>query len=227
MRGVSWLRGLRPRIFALTTLVALAAVGVTAWLTLRETTGQVNSTTTARRDATDLIFRELSDYALLHGTWEGVAETVRLLAARTGQRIRLLTSDGFPVVDTAAGTPATTFGGPSAVLMPVPNLRIPDTAYPSAVPKSFGTATTPPPPLDNQVWDALVSYRYSVLLAACLTRGHLPVRRNADSPWGMPRIAPGSPPAGASADGPAQAQCVSAAQTGAAVADFGRLFACH
>jgi len=212
LRGLSWLRGLRPRIFALTTLVALAAVGVTAWLTLRETTGQVNSTTTARRDATELIYRELSDYALLHGTWEGVSETVASLAARTGQRIRLLTSDGLPVVDTAAGTPATTFGGPSAVLMAVPILKLPSTAL---------------PPLDNQVWGALVSYRYSVLLAACLTRDHLPVRRDADSPWGVPRVEPGSPPAGATANEPVKAQCVNDARAGAGVVDSSRIFACQ
>jgi two-component system sensor histidine kinase BaeS len=220
VRGASWFRGLRLRIFALTALVALAAVGVTAWLTLRETTGQVNSTTTARRDATERIYRELSDYALLHGTWEGVAETVQSLAARTGQRIRLLATDGFAIVDTAAGTPATTFGSPSAVLTAVPNLRIPNTVLPDT-----GAGTAPPPPLDNQVWDALVSYRYSVLLAACLTRGHLPIRRGADSPWGVPRIEPGPLPTSMSADAPAQ--CLSAERAGAGVADFSRIFACH
>jgi len=185
------LRGLRLRVFALTTLVALAAVGATAWLTLWQTSVQVSDTGTAYDKLLRTVGPQLEDYARLHGTWEGVAETAQSIAARTGKRIRLLDSSDWTIVDTAAGAPATSVGPPMTLdVRPSPNF--------------IGSATP------DQVWEAALGYRRSVLLAACLTRKELPIMSQDGTP----------------ADRQAREECVNASVVMPAAAEKARLDAC-
>ncbi|WP_189929816.1 sensor histidine kinase [Streptomyces sulfonofaciens] len=84
-------------------LIAACSVAGTAWLAvqttasaLREEQGQVLS------EDTDTL-RRLSGYAATHADWDGVADELHALAARTGRRIALTTADRRPVADSAAG----------------------------------------------------------------------------------------------------------------------------
>ena len=94
--------GFRRRVFVLVMLVTVAATGATAWLTLRQATTQVRESAEARQQDVLRITEGLRAYGLAHGTWDGVAATVRSLAELTGQRI--LVSDATRIFPQGGGT---------------------------------------------------------------------------------------------------------------------------
>ncbi|MGW8765761.1 HAMP domain-containing sensor histidine kinase [Streptomyces sp. NPDC055815] len=149
----------RLRVFSLVLLVAVAASGATAWLTLRQLTGQVRESAAADRQSIAAITEELRAYGAGHGTWEGVAATVRTLAEETGQRIRISTDRQGQLADsdTLLGRdPRPGSTAPALLVDPRPQLDFP------------------------QVWEAgsmrkvtpsvIKRYGDNVTYAACLTR---------------------------------------------------------
>ncbi|MFD0576659.1 hypothetical protein [Dactylosporangium darangshiense] len=73
----------RARIFALILVVAVAAIGTTAYLSFRLTARQISD---SQRQATQHV-ADIADtvrsYARRHGSWAGVAEKVRQLSRPT------------------------------------------------------------------------------------------------------------------------------------------------
>jgi hypothetical protein len=120
----------RLRVLALVSLVALTAIGATAYLAYMQASRQVTQSAEADRNTVGRVIDELTGYARRHGTWEGVAWTVRDLGNATGQRIKLVTQSGTVVVDTdtLAGWRARPVTDRSTPIDPRPILTIPDRA---------------------------------------------------------------------------------------------------
>ncbi|MCO1580672.1 ATP-binding protein [Crossiella sp. SN42] len=105
-RRVSPHRSLVVKLLASSVLIAVAAVGLTMWLTatttseaIRQEQGQVLAD-----DAS--IYDGLAGYAATHPSWAEVGPLVRELAARTGRRIAVTDQDRRILADSAApGTP--------------------------------------------------------------------------------------------------------------------------
>jgi len=142
-------------------LVAVSATAATAWLTLRQASQQINDSATADRAQLDEIVSRLKEYGSQHGTWEGVSDLVMDLRIRTGQRIHLVDESGTVIVDTDTEEQRTArpLGITTAFVDPRPVLVLGDGQ---------------PDPVAATV-KAIRSYRSGVLLAACLTRGSIPV----------------------------------------------------
>jgi two-component system sensor histidine kinase BaeS len=90
----------RLRIFLLVMVVAVTAIGATAWLTLSLTSRAFNEA----QDSADRHRYEIADqvarYGLLHGRWPGVDALAGELSRQTGLHIRLITLDQTVLVDT-------------------------------------------------------------------------------------------------------------------------------
>ncbi|MEU1225513.1 ATP-binding protein [Streptomyces sp. NPDC005828] len=152
----------RLRVFSLVLLVALAATAATAWLTLRQVTGQLRESAAADRQSVAAITEELRAYGAGHGTWEGVAATVRALAERTGQRIRIGTDRQGQIADsdTLLGRDPRP-GGTAPPLLADPR---PILTFPSGWDAGSMRKVTP---------TVIGRYTSNVAYAACLTRlGH-------------------------------------------------------
>jgi two-component system sensor histidine kinase BaeS len=149
----------RLRVLVLVSLVAVTAVGATAYLAFRQASRQVTESADADRQTVMRIVDALTSYARLHGTWEGVPDTVSRLAAETGQRIKLVSEVGEVVVDTdiQEGRSAREVPDPPVLADPHVDLRLP------------GTITGPVNPWDTTA-QAITQYRRGVRFAACLTR---------------------------------------------------------
>ncbi|MGW4378392.1 sensor histidine kinase [Kitasatospora sp. NPDC004531] len=101
-------RSLTARLLALSALVSLCSIAATAWLAARTTTGAIQQEQTQAIADHTRIYRQLLGYAATHPDWNDAQDTVRQLAAATGQRI-VLTTPGFePVLDSTPGQ-----GGPA------------------------------------------------------------------------------------------------------------------
>lgn len=149
----------RVRVFALFLLVVVAATAATAWLTLAQVTRQVRESAAADRQVVAGITEALRQYALDHGTWDGVGGTVRALARDTGQRIRITDATGAQLADSdvllgreprAGGTAAPLFVDPR-----------PEPVFP-------GGGFVPSQP--KMTASAIDRYTRSVTYAGCLTR---------------------------------------------------------
>jgi two-component system sensor histidine kinase BaeS len=151
----------RLRVLALVSLVAVIAVGATAYLAFRQASRQVSESVAADQETSRHIVDALDDYAQHHGTWEGVPQTVHNLATGTGQRIKLVTDSGIVVVDTDTleGRTARAVTTPPVVVDPRPSLTLP----------AQGVS------LSDATLQAISRYRSGVRLAACLTRQGLRV----------------------------------------------------
>ncbi|KQX11754.1 histidine kinase [Streptomyces sp. Root431] len=180
----------RLRVFSLILLVALAATSATAWLTLRQVTGQLRESAAADRQSVTRITEELRAYGANRGTWDGVAPTVRALAEKTGQRIRVGTDRQGQIADSdvlLGRDPRPGGTAPALLVDPRPVLDFPPSFTPASMPKVTASVI--------RAYDSGVTY------AACLTRvGHkVTVLRGK---FGMPLfqdggIAPGGVPGGA------------------------------
>lgn len=159
----------RRRVFVLVMLVTVAATGATAWLTLRQATTQVRESTDARQQDVLRVTEGLRRYGLTHGTWDGVAGTVRSLAERTGQRILISDDSGILLADsdTLRGLPSRPAGTAPAVLVdPRPEPRFSAEAVPLSLVKFTATA------IDD--------YRTGTAYAVCLTRSGADVTYRTD-----------------------------------------------
>jgi two-component system, OmpR family, sensor histidine kinase BaeS len=152
----------RLRVLAVVMLVAVTAVGATAWLTLRQASQQITDSATTNQQVIDLVHHAVLEYGQTHGTWEGVPDTVIQLSNRTGQRIHLVSETGVVVADSDqldGVTPRPL--GTSLTLVdprPTPDLTAAGSDAPGAVLKM------------------IVVYRTGVRFAACLTRNGWQVR---------------------------------------------------
>jgi len=164
----------RVRVLVLVTFVAIAATAATAWLVLRQASQQVRASAAADRQVIALITDSLTAYGRRHGTWEGVPDLVRLLAAQTGQRIRLVTESGVVVVDTD------TLDGRTARL-PAASPSLVDVRPVFTLPAGVADP-------DKVVAAVIDEYRRGIRLAACLTRIGSPVDVST-GPYGLPRFA--------------------------------------
>ncbi|WP_225803031.1 cell wall metabolism sensor histidine kinase WalK [Streptomyces sp. NK15101] len=181
----------RLRVFALVLLVAVAATAATAWLTLRQVTGQLRESAAADRQSVARITGELHAYGSTHGTWDGVAATVRGLSRETGQRIRIGTGSQGQIADSDAllgRDPRPGGTAPPLLVDPRPRLDLPESFDPGSLAKVTGTM--------------IHEYAAGVTYAACLTRaGHTVTVR--PGKYGVPVLgdggkAPGAPAGSAS-----------------------------
>ncbi|MFD3529960.1 sensor histidine kinase [Streptomyces sp. NPDC058664] len=185
----------RLRVFALVLLVAVAATAATAWLTLRQVTGQLRESAAADRQSVARITGELRTYGETHGTWDGVSGTVRTLSEETGQRIRVAVGSQGQIADsdTLLGRDPRPGGtAPPLLVDPRPRLEIPASFDPGSMRKVTAAMIA--------VYDSGVTY------AACLTRaGHtidvlpgkfgIPVFQDGGkAPGGLPGSAPCAQP---------------------------------
>jgi two-component system, OmpR family, sensor histidine kinase BaeS len=165
----------RLRVLALVALVAVTATAVTAWVTLEQASRQVSQSANAAREDVDLITDGVTGYGRTHGTWEGIASEVEQLGFQTGQRVRLTTEFNEVLVDTdhLAGRAARDVSSPPISINPRPSLVL------------SPELRTEPEMIEATLVE-IDSYRSGVLLAACLTRGLVPVT-TVEGPHGVPR----------------------------------------
>ncbi|WP_326999676.1 ATP-binding protein [Dactylosporangium sp. NBC_01737] len=159
----------RIRVFALVLLIAVTAIGLTAWLSVRLTAGQfAESQQTATRNELSTVdtFRT---YALRHGTWAGIDKVVQRLSSTNQQRIRLTNLYGQVTVDTdhlanRAARPVITS---PALIDPRPTLVFPPAEL--AAQASPGVEAKVGNRLEAVTLQNIVEYRQTVLFARCLT----------------------------------------------------------
>ncbi|WP_394620487.1 sensor histidine kinase [Lentzea sp. JNUCC 0626] len=92
------------KIAALVVVTVVAAVAATAWLTLRETTRQVEKSVEVAWQELDDVAQEIKLHGLLRGSWDDVGTVLPALAQRLGQRVRVVLTDGTVLADTQPGT---------------------------------------------------------------------------------------------------------------------------
>jgi len=168
----------RLRVLALVSVVAVCAVGATAYLAYRQTARQVTESAAADRDTVTQIVNTLDAFARRHGTWEGVSRTVRELSGNSGQRIKLVTESDLVIVDsdTLANRTARAVAGPPVVVDPRPTL-------------TFSTGSDAS--LREATLEAIQRYRAGIRFAACMTRHGVGVT-TLEGPGGIPIFLPGS-----------------------------------
>jgi two-component system sensor histidine kinase BaeS len=89
----------RLRIFVLVMVVAVTAIGATAWLTLRLTQRELSQAEHAAADHQNDIVNAVQDYGLRHGYWPGVDQVVTAQSDQTRLHIQLRTGDSDIVAD--------------------------------------------------------------------------------------------------------------------------------
>lgn len=89
------------RLLLASALIALGSVAATAWIAAATTTKALKEEQGQDLAADNRILAELSGYAATHPDWKGVRTAVRDLAATTGRRIALTTTDRALIADSA------------------------------------------------------------------------------------------------------------------------------
>ncbi|GAA4715160.1 sensor histidine kinase [Phytohabitans rumicis] len=198
----------RLRVLALVMLVAVTAIGATAWLTLRQASQQITESDRADQRVVQLVHDQLLSYGQRHGTWEGVPSTVIDLGQQTGERIHLASETGVVVSDTDQldGRTARPLGSDVTLVDPRPTITLPTNGDPS-----------------GSVLKSITVYRLGVRFAACLTRSGYDVTMTSGA-LGVPGFA-----AAAGTDKTAEADCQERArEPGRDLAvDQQRIEACH
>lgn len=172
----------RLRVFLLVMLVAVTAIGATAWLTLSLASKQISDAVATSNRNTDVIAENLGKFAHDRGTWSGVDGFVLNLSNNYKVRIRMATISGEVIVDTdhLAGKAARPTVGAASLVDPRPKLVIPERVRPPD-----GPANTDPALADKlrrgdaqvtseaREWvrQAVYDYRYTVHLTACAWTG--------------------------------------------------------
>ena len=178
----------RLRIFLLVMVVAVTAIGATAWLTLSLTSREIARSQAAadrhRYEIADAIAR----YGRLNGRWPGVDALVRDLSAQTGLHIRIATLDQTVLADSdnLAGRPVGQVR-PGPMLIdarpeigdwisepggPVLSLQLPEKLPPDALlPADLFTPVADRPVLNT--WAArmllqLAQYRAALITVRCI-----------------------------------------------------------
>lgn len=164
----------RLRALLLVVIVAVTATTATAWLVLRQATGQVRDSVTASQQQAKEITASLREYGAAHATWAGIEDTVVALSSRSDQRIRVETTGGALLADSdlLAGHPARRVVGVPLLVDARPSLTLPE----------LESATT----LARLTIGAIAQYRRDAAYAACLTRAGVPVLVTTGSD-GVPR----------------------------------------
>jgi two-component system, OmpR family, sensor histidine kinase BaeS len=90
----------RLRIFLLVMLVAVTAIGATAFLTLSLTSREVTRSQEAARRHAQEIIDEIGGYGRAQGRWELLSQVAVGLSERTELHIQLTTTDDVTIVDT-------------------------------------------------------------------------------------------------------------------------------
>lgn len=96
-------KSLLVRLLAVSALVAACSVAATAWLAVQTTSGAIKQEQGQNLTADARIYTKLLGYAAGHSQWDGVDETVRDLATRSGRRIALTTQGREIIADSATG----------------------------------------------------------------------------------------------------------------------------
>ncbi|BEL02908.1 HAMP domain-containing sensor histidine kinase [Actinoplanes sichuanensis] len=118
MTGVSWRHSLVTRLLATSVLIAVAAIGATAWLAIR-TANRAISQEQGRSLTDDKgVYDMLVAYAAEHPDWAAAPELIRERAAKLGRRITLMTEDRQVIIDSGPG-PSLAAARPSAVVDPL------------------------------------------------------------------------------------------------------------
>ncbi|MEV4705192.1 ATP-binding protein [Actinoplanes sp. NPDC049316] len=92
-------RSFRLRVFLLVMVVAVSAIGATAWLTLSLTSREVERSQRAAVEHRTAIVDAVQRFGLLRGRWPGLDRLVAGLSRDTGLHIQLRTEDGVVLVD--------------------------------------------------------------------------------------------------------------------------------
>jgi two-component system, OmpR family, sensor histidine kinase BaeS len=159
----------RIRVFGLVLLVAVTAIGVTAWLSIKLTTAQIlDSQQTATRNEVTTVdtFRT---YALRHGTWAGIDKVVERLSDANHQRVRLTNLYGQVTVDSdhLARRAARPVVNPPALIDPRPTLVFPQAEVAAAT--EPGVEAKIGNKLEAVTLHSIDEFRQTVLFARCLT----------------------------------------------------------
>jgi two-component system sensor histidine kinase BaeS len=124
-------------VFLLVIVVAAVAAGATAWLTVRQASEQLTRATTIAHQDVDRVVSEITTFGLLQGNWANVDALVREQAARTGQRVRLITTDGVHLADSdpaaGASSPNQTISVDTRKAPPLDDMRPPELSYRAAI----------------------------------------------------------------------------------------------
>jgi two-component system sensor histidine kinase BaeS len=159
----------RIRVFGLVLLVAVTAIGVTAWLSVRLTAQQIaDSQQTATRNEVTTV-ETFRAYALRHGTWAGIDKIVQQMSVSNHQRVRLTNLYGQVTVDSdhLANRAARPVVSPPALIDPRPTLAFP--------PDEVQTLASPQYQekvgyrLEALTLQNIIEFRQTVLFARCLT----------------------------------------------------------
>ncbi|MDH6711143.1 two-component system sensor histidine kinase BaeS [Kitasatospora sp. MAA19] len=167
-------RSLTVRLLALSALVSLCSIAATAWLAARTTTGAIKQEQTQVLADQTRIYHELLGYAATHPDWNGAQETVRRLAAATGQRIVLATPRFEPVIDSAAGPAPTASAGSGTAVTQGPAVEraaLPRTPTTIVDPLSVDLAMLPGAPSDRIDARAVGPFRLTPAEHAALEDG--------------------------------------------------------
>ncbi|MEV4282985.1 sensor histidine kinase [Actinoplanes xinjiangensis] len=118
MSRVPWRHSLVTRLLATSVLIAIAAIGATAWLATRTATRAISQE--QGRSLTDDkgVYDMLVAYAAGHPDWSEAPALIRERAAKLGRRITLMTEDRQVLIDSGAG-PSLATARPSAVVDPL------------------------------------------------------------------------------------------------------------
>ena len=176
----------RFRVFGLVLLVAVIAIGVTAWLSIRLTALQIaESQQTATRNEVATV-GEIREYAVRHGTWAGVDNLVRRLSNTNQQRIRLTNLYGQVTVDSdhLANRQARKVVAAPALIDPRPTLTFPQKLLSAADPERAKTGGGGR--LEPVTASAIAQYRRTVLFARCLTNLYVQPPPVAPDEYGIP-----------------------------------------
>lgn len=104
------------RLLMASLAVAVCAIAATAYITTRSTTGRIERER-SRSLADDLAIRdELAAYATRQPSWDGAAAVVERLAASTGRRVTLTSTDGTTLADAGAAHGEALSGTPTALI---------------------------------------------------------------------------------------------------------------
>ncbi|GIE82119.1 two-component sensor histidine kinase [Actinoplanes philippinensis] len=118
MTRVPWRHSLVTRLLATSVLIAIAAIGATAWLAVRTATRAISQE--QGRSLTDDkgVYDMLIAYAAAHPDWSEAPDLIRERAAKLDRRITLMTEDRQVIIDSGPG-PSLAAARPSAEIDPL------------------------------------------------------------------------------------------------------------
>jgi two-component system sensor histidine kinase BaeS len=172
----------RLKLFGLVLLVAISAIGATAWLSLKLTARQIEHTQDeATKHVVDTV-ETIRAYGRRHGTWAGVSHKVQQLSEANHQRIRLVNLYGQVTVDSdhLAKRKARPVVSPPTLIDPQARFAL-GPSYEKAALKA-----------DGLVLGELQQYRETAVYARCLTERNIEPPAVTPDEHGVPIAGPGT-----------------------------------